>query len=153
MNILLSPNFSLQEMIESGTAIRLSINNTPSLDIIKNLKRLCAYLETARTAFQAHFKTSVGLVVTSGYRCPELNKAVGGVPDSAHVQGLAADVHAAGISQTALTDFLADTLTGYDQIINEGTWTHIGLTNGVPRMQRMVAHFDSTGKATYTETP
>lgn len=151
MNIMLSPHFSLAEMVASETAAERGINNTPTLDIIKNLKCLCSYLEIARQTVRAHFGSDKVIVVTSGYRCQELNRAVGGVADSAHVLGLAADIHSPGIGQTDLTNFLADHLKAYDQIINEGTWTHLGLTLGTPRMQRLVAHFNEHGEATYSE--
>lgn len=151
MNILLSPHFSLQEFVYSNTAIKRDINNTPGIAIIRNLRRLALYLETARSAVRQQYGQDHVIVITSGYRSPELNRAVGGVPTSAHVRGLAADIHSPGIVPTDLSKFLADALADYDQIIDEGTWTHVGLSEGTPRMQKLLAHFDSTGKATYTE--
>lgn len=151
MNILLSPHFSLREFIYSNTAIQRDINNMPGTAIIRNLQRLAVYLETVRSVVRQRYGQDKVIAITSGYRSPELNRAVGGVPTSAHVRGLAADIHSPGIAPTDLSKFLADTLTGYDQIIDEGTWTHVGLSEGAPRMQKLLAHFDSTGKATYTE--
>ncbi len=81
----LSTHFSLSEMIVSGTAKRLGIDNTPPPDVRKNLVRLTAELEKVRTL------TGKPLKVLSGYRSPKVNKAVGGSEKSYHMQGCAAD--------------------------------------------------------------
>jgi len=84
---LLSKNFVLDEFVESSTASRLHIDNTPDFEVKINIVRLCkAILQPLRDALQCPIH------VTSGYRCKALNAAVGGVPNSQHMYGLAADI-------------------------------------------------------------
>ncbi len=78
--------FKLAEFINSPTANRLGIDNTPSFDVVDNLNRLADYLDGIRA------KLGKPILVSSGYRCPMLNKAVGGVANSQHLKGLAADL-------------------------------------------------------------
>jgi hypothetical protein len=85
------------------------------------------------------------IVVSSGYRSPALNVAVGGASKSAHVQGLAADINAVGMSARDLAQMIAASPILFDQLIYEGTWVHVGLSEGVPRRQVSTAHFGSAG--------
>ena len=79
--------FTLQELTRSDTAKRLSIDNTPDAAVMSHLETLVErLLDPLREAFGRP------IIVTSGYRCPELNKAVGGSPTSPHLQGYAADL-------------------------------------------------------------
>lgn len=84
----LTKHFTLDEFIESPTARRLGITEqfTPPQKIIDNIKKLADILEKARVLAKTPFD------ITSGYRCPKLNKAVGGVANSAHLTGLAVDI-------------------------------------------------------------
>lgn len=87
----LTPHFSLNEFLASSTAAARKISNLPAspaeLDrVISNLARLAAALEVLRS------KLGRALRVTSGYRCPALNTAVGGAANSRHMQGCAADI-------------------------------------------------------------
>lgn len=85
--VMLSPHFSLNEFTNSLTASRYGINNTPSVEVISNMRRLCSeVLEPLRVAVCRPF------FINSGYRCPKLNVKVGGVKNSQHLQGLAADI-------------------------------------------------------------
>lgn len=93
-DILLSPHFRLSEFTRSATASKYGINNTldPNnplhAEIINNLRKLCVnVLEPLRVAM------GVPITIGSGYRCTQLNKAVGGVAHSMHLTGLAADIH------------------------------------------------------------
>ena len=81
----LSPNFSLSELVYSETAEKNGIDNTPPPEIVENLKRLAAGLETVRALLGAP------LEISSGYRCVALNEAVGGSGASQHLLGLAVD--------------------------------------------------------------
>lgn len=89
----LTDHFSLSEFTRSSTADRLHINNTIDLSVpsgqsvFKNLKNLC---EQVLEPLREHF--GIPVVICSGYRCPQLNKAVGGVPNSQHLKGEAADI-------------------------------------------------------------
>jgi zinc D-Ala-D-Ala carboxypeptidase len=82
----LSENFSLEELTASETAARKGIDNTPSEEVINNLKRLAAALQEVRALLNHR-----AILVSSGYRSPELNQAVGGSATSDHCKGLAAD--------------------------------------------------------------
>jgi Peptidase M15 len=83
----LTEHFSLEEMVASSTASIRGIDNYPLQPEIENLKLLCEeVLEPARIAL------GMPLTITSGYRSPELNRAVNGAKTSHHVRGMAADV-------------------------------------------------------------
>jgi zinc D-Ala-D-Ala carboxypeptidase len=114
----LSEHFSLAELTVSSTADRLGIPNTPTTEHLVNLKRLAAGLEEVRSILG-----DCAIVVTSGYRNPRINKAVGGVPNSAHALGHAADFRAAGFSAFAAARKLADAHAAgkldFDQLILE----------------------------------
>jgi len=87
-DIQLTEHFKLSEFINSPTAKARGIDNTPSESVINNLRNLCEQvLEPLRVAM------GVPITIGSGYRCPALNKAVGGVSNSQHMTGEAADIH------------------------------------------------------------
>ena len=123
----LTPNFSLEELVHSDTAIAHHIDNTPSDAIKANLLRLAHKLEEIRAVLDRPIS------INSGYRCKKLNDAVHGVPDSAHLFGLAADIECSlfGVPLAVcrkLEPLVAD--LDLDQLIYEhpvGSWTHIGL--------------------------
>lgn len=87
MVINLSPHFTLEELTNSSTAKRLGIKNEPNEEQILNLTAL------VNNVLQP-LRQSLGkpVVINSGFRCPELNKAVGGSPNSQHMAGEAADI-------------------------------------------------------------
>ena len=132
----LSEHFDLNEFTRSATADRLHIDNSlnPSdptgQSIINNLRNLC---QQVLEPLRQHFGTPV--VISSGYRCPALNRAVGGVPNSQHLKGEAADiVPPYNQRQTPYTlkawfDWLKDH-TDFDQLILEhdskgNYWIHV----------------------------
>lgn len=83
----LSKNFSLEELIASTTVKNKNINNTPSNDVVNNLKRLCTeVLQPIRDKYEK------SIIVSSGYRCSKLNTTVGGSKTSQHSYGQAADI-------------------------------------------------------------
>ena len=121
----LSNNFRLSEFTRSDTAKRLGIENEcSSVEQVLNLAYLChTVLQPLRDRFGP-------IRINSGYRCPELNKAVGGVANSQHMRGEAADIHLP-TKETGLEylNFLK-TLPVIDQLIWErsasGTyWIHV----------------------------
>ena len=126
--------FSLAEFIHSATAKRLNIDNTPTFEIVDNLTRLADYLDNIRE------KLGKPIQVSSGYRCPMLNKAVGGVANSQHQKGLAADLVCADMEK--LLSVIRET-GGFDQLIKEhrkgstSYWLHVSVCNrnGKPRNQ------------------
>ena len=126
--IMLSEHFSLEEMVRSGVAIQKNIDNTPSGDDIERLRLLCRnVLEPVRRRF--------GVTrISSGYRSAALNTAVGGVNNSQHLLGEAADIH---ISDAAagerIYNYIRDNLC-FDQLLfehrmsNGCRWLHVSYT-------------------------
>lgn len=109
----LSPNFTLQEFTYSGKAIELGIENIPNAMQIACLQSWC---DNIGEPIRKHFGKPVR--IRSGFRCPELNKAVGGAPTSQHTLGEAADIEIDGIRNDAIWAFIVNTLN-YDQCIAE----------------------------------
>ena len=86
MIMTLTPHFALSEFTHSQTAARLGITNAATSPvIIANIRRTAAMLEKVRAIL------GKPILISSGYRCQELNAAVGGSQNSAHVDGLAVD--------------------------------------------------------------
>lgn len=139
----LTQHFMLDELTRSNTGERLGIDNTPDAETMGHLLICAMGLEKVRALLGAP------LHIDSGYRCPALNKAVGGVPDSAHVQGYAADFVCLDFgSPLAIARAIAGSDIEFDQVIQEGSWVHISFD---PRMRRqaLTAKF-GPGGATYT---
>ena len=108
----LSQNFSLSEMLKSGTAIRLGIDNYPSNDEIDKLEALAVnVLQPIRDEFGS-------MRINSGYRCLELNRALGSKDTSQHRKGEAADLEKNGVSNFELAQWIEDNLD-FDQLILE----------------------------------
>ena len=126
--------FSLSEFLNSATAKRLGIDNTPTFEVVDNLNKLADYLDVIRE------KVGKPILISSGFRCPVLNKAVGGVSNSQHQKGLAADLICADMG--SLEKVLRET-GGFDQLIKEhrkgsnSFWYHVSVAprNGKPRQQ------------------
>ena len=136
----LSAHFTLAEMSRSAGAIRRGLDNTPPPQAVAALRLLCQHvLEPVR----AHFARPVA--ITSGYRSPALNKAVGGAANSAHVLGLAADISTAKLTPKALALLIRQSDIAFDQLIYEGTWVHIALSVGALRRQVLTAKFAGGG--------
>lgn len=129
----LSKNFSLAEMVASGTAKRMNIDNTPNEEVLGNLTKLAEeVLQPIRDAWGAP------VVVSSAYRCPKLNKAVGGVENSDHKFGCAADIHTLSdkvVDNKKLFDLIVkmadDGKISCRQIIDEYgyNWIHVSINN------------------------
>ena len=83
----LTQHFALSEFTRSDTARRRGISNTPGEQDIRNLKHLCAEVLEPLRGFARQ-----PICISSGYRCPALNRAVGGSPGSNHLTGCAADI-------------------------------------------------------------
>ena len=131
----LTEHFSLAELVASQVATRKGIDNAPGPAIIANLTRLAALLEQVRALVGGP------ITVSSGYRSPALNRAVGGAASSAHVLGLAADISTNKLAPKALALLIRQSGIVFDQLIYEGTWVHIALSAGAPRRQVLTAKF------------
>lgn len=115
--------FTLQELCYSTTAQANGINNTPN-DTQRNA--LIALVDTVLDPLRRAWGKPI--LVNSGYRCPALNKAVGGVASSQHLRGEAADI-TTGSPETnkQLYDLAIALRLPFDQLIGERgyTWLHI----------------------------
>ena len=117
----LSSNFDLAEFVVSQQATRQGIDNTPSDDVIVALMALCEHiLEPLRQA--------LGPVrISSGYRNPALNRAIGGAAHSQHCLGEAADLSVIGRELTEVFNWIYSNAP-FDQVIREfppGGWVHV----------------------------
>lgn len=116
----LTRNFSLEEFTRSDTANRLKIDNTPGEKEIKNLTYLCTHLlQPLRNIYKEPMS------INSGYRCPDLNKSVGGVATSQHVYGQAADVRVK--DPRKLLEALKKSGLTFDQAILYPTFLHLSV--------------------------
>jgi zinc D-Ala-D-Ala carboxypeptidase len=109
----LTPHFLLEEFTLSSTALSLGIKNIPTPVHMVNLQHLAEQMEKVRALFDKP------IVITSGYRNPELNAAVKGVPDSAHALGHAADFHVHELDDLAAAKIVRDSTLKFDQLIYE----------------------------------
>ena len=87
MSIILSEHFNLTEFTTSLVAATRRIDNTPPLSAVSNLQQLCLHVLEPLRAHLGH-----AVRINSGYRSPRLNAAVGGVSNSGHTRGCAADI-------------------------------------------------------------
>lgn len=124
-------HFTIQELTRSTTARLRGIDNTPSQQVINSLEALVDnVLDPLREAWGAPIH------VNSGYRCPELNKAVGGVAASQHIKGEAADITAGSpIKNRQLYSLIKQLNLPVDQAINEHDFAWIHVSYG-PRHRR-----------------
>jgi|AntAceMinimDraft_12_1070368.scaffolds.fasta_scaffold01274_12 hypothetical protein len=119
----LSEHFYLDEFLVSETAARRGIANQPSDAAILQLRALC---QTVLEPLRAHLGSPI--VVTSGYRSPELNRAVGGSLHSLHMQGRAADIVLPGMATLAVCEAVKRLKLPCAEIIHEyGRWAHLSL--------------------------
>ena len=92
----LSEHFSLAEL----TKTKQHIENVPSEAQVENLKRVCRWLERLRKRWNDKYGDGDDpIIINSGFRSPEVNKAVGGVPTSNHLTGCAVDIRCIGMEQ------------------------------------------------------
>lgn len=121
--------FSIAELSKSSTAESKKIDNTPSKEVEKNLNQLIDnILDPLRE------KWGEAIIVNSGYRSTELNKAVGGASSSQHVVGQAADIRTKAntkASNKQLFDLIKSLKLPYDQLINEYNykWIHVSYSS------------------------
>jgi zinc D-Ala-D-Ala carboxypeptidase len=139
----LTTHFTLDELIASQTAAREGIDNSPDAEIRKNLLRLAQTLEDVRALLGG-----VPLIISSGYRCPALNKKVGGSKKSMHMQGLAVDFTAPKFGTVLqIARKIAASSIAYHQLIHEyGGWVHLGLAEtGAVSLRENLSIFKGTG--------
>ncbi len=141
----LTPNFTLQELTSSETAVRLGLDNTPNDAVKANLVRLAKFLEEVRRVLGRP------IMVNSAYRSPEVNKAIGSRPTSQHCLGCAADIRVPGLTPNDIVNLVVKSNIEYDQLIREfDSWVHISIPNKFadkPRKQVLI--IDKSGTRPY----
>jgi hypothetical protein len=122
--MLLTPNFSLEQLTYSETAERERIDNTPAAEIVESLRLLARGLE------QVRMLTGFPLEISSGYRSPELNTRVGGAKSSQHTRGQAADFTCDEFGPPLdIIRAIRDSDIDFDQCILEyARWVHISFS-------------------------
>lgn len=147
-------HFTLEELTRSDTARRLGLDNTPTAEHLRNLEETVRYLaDPLREAWAAHCATerfgTPALRVSSGYRGPAVNRAVGGSASSAHAVGYALDIVPTNGRLREFKAFAREWLTTgdrtFDQMISEdeddaGTprWIHFGYRNQQGKQRRQL---------------
>ena len=131
-------NFKLSEFFVSSTADKNGIKNEPSLDaratIVRNINLLVDnVLDPVRDM------VNVPIIITSGYRCPQVNRLVGGVNNSQHMSGCAADFHVMGFTPSMMYEvflYIFNTLE-YDQLIyyRSKNIIHVSYVENCPRCE------------------
>ena len=140
----LSPHFTLGEFTRSSS--HPEVYNIPSHEAIENLKRLCIWLEALRaraaspdpTASPAPSKRrGEPIIINSGYRSPQLNRAIGGVANSNHLTGCAVDIRVENMEQliryaAILLDISNKTHQDFDELLIEknrygAIWLHFAV--------------------------
>lgn len=144
--MMLSDNFSLEEMIRSDAATRLGIRNVPDDTQIDNLRRLCVeILEPLRAGIGKPIR------ITSGLRVPVLNTIIGGVSNSDHCLGRAADIQVEGMSAKSVCEAIKSLDLPYRQVIHEfGAWCHVSVGySAEPPKRECLTALKIAGKTVY----
>ena len=135
--VRLSPHFSLGQFTRSGS--HPEVYNIPSHEAIANLKRLCTWLEVLRERASPDPSKGRGvpIIINSGYRSPQLNKKIGGVPTSNHLTGCAVDIRVTGMEQliryaAILLEYADETNQQFDELLIErnrygAIWLHFAV--------------------------
>lgn len=144
----LSQHFTLAELVASSTAMRLRLDNTPPESVIASLRTTAEMLERIRATL------GVPVMVTSGYRSPAVNKAVGGVTSSDHTMGQAADFVAPKYGSPYLIASLLAPLVstlGIEQLILEGVkgkqWIHVSTRKPSKPVNRILTITDAGARS------
>ena len=147
--VRLSEHFKLAELCK--TSVRTADGNIPSHAAIENLKRLSGWLEMLRSEWNNRYGDGDDpIIINSGYRSPQVNKAVGGVATSNHLTGCAVDIRVLGMEQllryaVILLDISDESQEPFDELLMErnakGTyWLHFAVRpEGNRRKIRLIA--------------
>ena len=144
----LSKNFALSEITHSNTAKRLGIENEPTEEHLQNMQTLINLLIQP-------MRDSLGPIrISSGYRNPELNLAIGGSSSSQHCKGEALDIQfwqMGKMMNELIYEWILDSGLEFDQMINEFdfAWIHISLKAKDNRKQVLEAYKDEDGDTKY----
>lgn len=144
----LSKNFVLSEITRSNTARRLGISNEPSKEHLANMQVLI-------TELIQPMRDALGPIrISSGYRSPQLNRAIGGSKKSQHCKGQALDLQFWKDGQMCNEEIYRWVLKSgvkFDQMINEFdfAWIHISLKEDKNRSMVLEAYKDKDGDTAY----
>jgi len=144
----LSKNFVLSEITHSNTAKRLGIDNEPTEKHLQNMQRLIdILLQPLRDALGP-------IRISSGYRNPSLNRAIGGSSKSQHCKGEALDLQFwkdGKMCNEEIYTWILDSDIEFDQMINEFgfAWIHVSLKNKGNRKQILEAYKDEDNDTKY----
>jgi len=142
----LTKNFTLSELTFSETAKRRGWDNTPPIGFQENLVRVATLLEQVRELIGAPIH------VTSGYRCKNVNDAIGSKETSQHRNGTAADFKVPTKDLKQVMEAIYHSDIQYDQLIYEfDSWIHISVPKTVytkPRVQALI--IDKKGVRPYS---
>jgi zinc D-Ala-D-Ala carboxypeptidase len=144
----LSKNFTLHELLTSQTAVRQGYNEQfePSKQVVDNLENLCTkILQPLRDGIRCSVK------VSSGFRCPRVNTAIGGSKTSQHLAGQAADIQDFKHGNEYLLRKIVELGLPFDQLINEFNyqWVHVSFSPRKPRREILEAYKDASDKTKY----
>lgn len=136
----LSENFTLDEFLVSQTASRLGIDNIPTPEVVENLRAL------VENILQPLRRELGPVVISSGYRSPELNRAVGGATSSEHLTGCAADINIPTMGNDELAEYIRDNLE-FNQVILEfytqgrpqSGWVHVSYSTSYNKKECLTA--------------
>jgi len=146
----LSANFTLSELTKSQTALRKGIPNNPNATQIDALKELCLnVLQPLRSYYDKP------VLVSSGFRTPELCIAIGSSIDSQHAKGQAADIEISSVDNKELAEYIINNLS-FDQIILEfydgapdSGWVHVSYVSEKENRGQKLKAFKENGKTQY----
>lgn len=136
----LSGYYTLARLAHSDTALALGLDNTPPPEAIANLRRVARGLDRVRRLL-GH-----PLDISSGYRAPAVNVAVGGVANSQHTRGEAVDFACPGYGPPlAVACAIRDSDIAFDQCILEfGRWVHLSFS-ATPRRRTLTIYSGAEG--------
>ena len=133
----LSDHFTLGEMTKSSS--HPEVYNIPSHEAIANLKRVCGWLEVLRERASPDPSKGRGvpIIINSGYRSPQLNRKIGGAPNSNHLTGCAVDIRVENMEQllryaVILLDYADESKQEFDELLIErnrygAIWLHFAV--------------------------
>lgn len=124
-------NFKMSELIRSDIAAQNKINNMPDADSLDNLLNLIFYcLQPIRNLIKKP------MIISSGFRNPQVNKLANGKANSQHLKGQAADFKISGMTPAQIINIIKNSDIEYDQLINEyDKWVHVSFAKGKNRKQ------------------
>jgi len=147
----LTENVSLKELTKSESATRFGISNEPTEEALSNLQKLATHiLQPVRDHF------GKPLIITSGYRSPELCVKIGSTTTSQHTKGQASDFEIGGIANKDLSDWIHQNLD-YDQLILDfwkpedatSGWVHCSYKGEGQNRKQYLRAFTENGRTKY----